>query len=181
MGPLHPITHVVPTLWAAVSKVGNTYAKGWFLCDQPFAGKWHLSGVSGGYNVKGWQCKNQPLTKRPPTFCSLRKSWSYIPVFFLLVQEGEVSRVQGMDLRHLDCGAANSRGSPGANAAVDGAVGWAAAHNQVWRLAGHGTTTSQYAARWLAETLSAPLKGPRRFRSPSRYQHISVTELQPVF
>ena len=53
-----------------MSKVGNTYAKGWFLCDQPFAGEWHLSYVDKGYDVKGWQCKNQPLTKRRPTICT---------------------------------------------------------------------------------------------------------------
>ncbi len=47
----------------------------------------------------------------------------------------------------------------------------AAARNHVRRLPAHGTATSQYAARWLAETLSgsarAPLKGPRGFRFPS--------------
>ena len=38
----------------------------------------------------------------------------------------------------------------------------AAAHNQVRRLSGHGTTALQYQARRLAETLSGSVKGPKR-------------------
>ena len=38
----------------------------------------------------------------------------------------------------------------------------AAARNHVRRLPAHGTATSQYAARWLAETLSGSVKGPKR-------------------
>ena len=38
----------------------------------------------------------------------------------------------------------------------------AAAHNQVQRLSGHGTTALQYRARRLAETLSGTIKGPKR-------------------
>ena len=37
-----------------------------------------------------------------------------------------------------------------------------AAHNQVRRLPVHGTAASQYVARWLAETLSGTVKGPKR-------------------
>ena len=38
----------------------------------------------------------------------------------------------------------------------------AAAHKQVRRLGGHGTTALQYQARRLARTLSGSIKGPKR-------------------
>ncbi len=44
----------------------------------------------------------------------------------------------------------------------------AAARNHVRRLPAHGTATSQYAARWLAETLSGSVKGPKRVPLPFR-------------
>lgn len=50
-------------------KVGQGFAKGWFLNDQPFASNRAQAFLYGHLDAKGWRLKNQPLAKKPPTFC----------------------------------------------------------------------------------------------------------------
>ena len=51
------------TLLGGMSKVGDSFAKGWFLGRQPFAVNWPYSALRCILCVKGWRPKNQPLTK----------------------------------------------------------------------------------------------------------------------
>ena len=52
-----PSVHLPP----GVQMVGRLFVNGWFLCNQPFAGEWHLSYMDEGYNVKGWKCNERSL------------------------------------------------------------------------------------------------------------------------